>query len=212
MQMPLKSLRMFINVALLALLAMPGFSAHAKTYKWVDENGVTHYGDSIPPEYRDRANIEMNKRGVILKKNDPALSPEDRKARDAALAKQRKQDAEQKRKYTILLNTYSSVEEIDLARDRNLQLTEVIIKNIQEQKKAVQTELDARRDLATAYTQVKQPVPDGLHQDIATLEQNKQDLETAIAEKRKAVDEIRTRFDADKKRYVELTEAASASQ
>jgi len=196
---------------LLVLFGIPGFSAFAATYKWVDEHGVTHYGDSIPLEYRDRANIEMNKRGVILKKNDPALTVEERKAKEAELAKQRKQATEQKRKDTILMNTYSSVEEIDLARDRNLQQIELIIKNIQEQKKAVQADLDARRDLAEAYSQVNKPVPEGLLQDVEALEKNKQDLETAIAQKRKAADEIRARFEQDKRRYIELTQSAPAA-
>jgi len=196
---------------LLVLFGIPGFSAFAATYKWVDEHGVTHYGDSIPLEYRDRANIEMNKRGVILKKNDPALTVEERKAKEAELAKQRKQATEQKRKDTILMNTYSSVEEIDLARDRNLQQIELIIKNIQEQKKAVQADFDARRDLAEAYSQVNKPVPEGLLQDVEALEKNKQDLETAIAQKRKAADEIRARFEQDKKRYIELTQSAPAA-
>ena len=31
--------------------AKPG----GQMYKWVDENGVTHYGQTIPPEYRDQA-------------------------------------------------------------------------------------------------------------------------------------------------------------
>ena len=211
MQMRLKPLRIFRNVALLMLFVIPGFSAFAATYKWVDEHGVTHYGDSIPPEYRDRANIEMNQRGVILKKNDPALSPEERNARDAELAKQRKQETERKRKDAVLLNAYSSVEEIDLARDRNLQQVELIIKNIQEQKKAVQADLDARHDLAEAYTQVNKPVPEGLQQDVEALEKNKQDLETAIAQKRKAADEIRANFEQDKKRYIELTQSAPAT-
>ena len=211
MQMPLKPLRIFTNVALLVLLAIPGFSALAKTYKWVDEHGVTHYGDSIPPEYRDRANIELNKRGVIIKKNDATLPPEERKARETELAKQRKQETDQKRKDTILMNTYSSVEEIDLARDRNVQQTEVIIKNLQDQRKAVQADLGARRDLAESYHQINKPVPDGLQQDIENLEKTKQDLDMAIAQKRKTVDEIRARFEADKKRYIELTQAAPAA-
>jgi hypothetical protein len=193
------------------LFGIPGSSAFAATYKWVDEHGVTHYGDSIPPEYRDRANIEMNKRGVILKKNDPALTLEERKAKESELAKQRKQGMEQKRKDTILMNTYSNVEEIDLARDRNLQQIELIIKNVQEQKKAVQADLDARRDLADAYTRVNKPVPEGLNQDVEALEKNKQDLEMAIAQKRKAADEIRARFDQDKRRYIELTQSAPAA-
>ena len=122
-QMPLKLLSIFRNVALLLFFAMPGVPALAAMYKWVDENGVTHYGDSIPPEYRNRANEELNKRGVIIKKNDAALTPEQIKAKEAELAK-RKQEKETNRRDAVLLGTYSSAEEIDLARDRNLRQIE----------------------------------------------------------------------------------------
>ena len=211
MQMPLKTLRIFRNVALLLLFAMQGVPAFAVTYKWVDENGVTHYGDSIPPEYRNNANIELNKRGVILKKNDPALTVEERKAKEAELAKQRKQETEQKRKDTILMKTYSSVEEIDLARDRNLQQAERVVKDTQTRLKSVQSDLDESRKHAAAYVRENTPVPGGLQYDIETLEKNKQDLELAILQKRTDAEELRARFEEDKKHYIELIQRASAS-
>lgn len=210
MQMPLKPLRIFRNVALLLLFAMPGVPAFAVTYKWVDENGVTHYGDSIPPEYRNSANIELNKRGVILKRNDPALTPEQRKAKEAELAK-RKQEKETNRRDAILLGTYSSVEEIDLARDRNLQQAERVIINTQMQLKSVQADLDASLKHAAAYARENTPVPNLLQHDIETLEKNKQDLEVAILQKRSDAKELRARFEEDKKRYLELTQSAPAS-
>jgi len=212
MQMPLKPLRIFRNVALLLLFAMPGVPAFAVTYKWVDENGVTHYGDSIPPEYRNSANIELNQRGVILKKNDPALTVEERKAKEAELAKQRKQETEQKRKDTILMKTYSSVEEIDLARDRNLQQAERVIINTQTQLKSVQADLDTSRMHAAAYARENTQVPNLLQHDIETLEKNKQDLEVAILQKRSDAEELRARFEEDKKRYLELTQSAPAAR
>ncbi len=211
MQMPLKPLRIFRNVALLLLFAMPGVPAFAVTYKWVDENGVTHYGDSIPPEYRNRANIELNKRGVILKRNDPALTPEQRKVKEEELAK-RKQEKETNRRDAILLGTYSSVEEIDLARDRNLQQAERVIINTQTQLKSVQADLDASRKHAAAYARENTPLPNLLQHDIEILEKNKQDLEVAILQKRSDAEELRARFEEDKKRYLELTQSAPAAR
>ncbi len=208
--MPLKLLSIFRNVALLLFFAMLGVPAFAVTYKWVDENGVTHYGDSIPPEYRNRANEELNKRGVIIKKNDAALTPEQIKAKEEELAK-RKQEKETNRRDAVLLGTYSSAEEIDLARDRNLRQLERVIKDIQTQLKSVQTDLDANRKLAAAYKRENKPVPDGLQMDIETLEKTKQDLEVVIIQKRGESEELRTRFEEDKKRYIELTESAPAS-
>ncbi len=200
----------FRNVALLLFFAAAGVPALATMYKWVDENGVTHYGDSIPPEYRNRANEELNQRGVILKKNDPALTPEQIKARDEELAK-RKQLKETNRRDAVLLGTYSSAEEIDLARDRNLRDIERIIKDIQTQLKSVLTDLDANRKLVAAYKQENKPVPDGLQMDIETLEKSKQDLEVAILQKRGETEQLRARFDEDKKRYLELTQNAPAT-
>ncbi len=208
--MPLKLLSIFSNVALLLFFAMPGVPALATMYKWVDENGVTHYGDSIPPEYRNRANIELNQRGVILKKNDPALTPEQIKAKEEELAK-RKQEKERNRRDAVLLGTYSSAEEIDLARDRNLRQIEQVIKDTQTQLKSVQADLEANRKHAAAYTRENQPVPDGLKMDIETLEKTNQDLQVAIIQKRGEAEELRARFEEDKKRYIELTQSAPTS-
>ena len=35
-------------------------------YKWVDENGQIHYGDSIPPEYSDLPKQVLNEHAVTV--------------------------------------------------------------------------------------------------------------------------------------------------
>ena len=65
------------NVALIlcaiTLLASPGLAAAASpanggrtVYKWVDEQGITHYGDHIPPEYAAQEQHVMNAQGVEI--------------------------------------------------------------------------------------------------------------------------------------------------
>ena len=208
--MPLKPWYIFRNAALLLLFAIPSVTAYATMYKWVDENGVTHYGDSIPSQYINRANVELNPGGVILKKNEPALTPEQIKAKEAELAK-RKQESDTRRRDAVLLGTYTSAEEIDLARDRNLRQIEQVIKDTEIQLRLVQANLDASRKQAAAYKRENQPVPDGLKMDIETLEKSNQDLEVAIIQKRAEEKELRVRFEEDKKRYIELTQRAPAS-
>ncbi|MGH8750383.1 MAG: DUF4124 domain-containing protein [Burkholderiales bacterium] len=182
----------------------------ARTYKWVDDDGVTHYGDSIPAEYQDRANTEINSRGVTLKKNEGAATPEQRKAREEELAR-KKQEAEARRRDNLLVSSYANVEEIDLARERNLQQVNLVIRNTQARLKNVQTDLDASRKLAESYTRLEQSVPEQLQADIAAIQQNELDLENAIAQKRKEAGTIRAHFDQDKKRYIELTQDAPAA-
>jgi Domain of unknown function (DUF4124) len=209
-QMQLRLLCIIPYAALLLFSVILGAPAFAVMYKWVDENGVTHYGDTIPPEYENRPNEELNKRGVVIKKNDAALTPEQIKARDEEIAK-RKKRTEENRRDAILLGTYSSVEEIDLARDRNLGQIEKVIKDSEAQLKSVEDQLDASRKNLAAYEREKQPVPDTLRGDIEILEKNKQDLEVAIVQKRSDADDMRARFEDDKKRYIELTQPAASA-
>lgn len=199
-----------LNLAGVLLLLMPGSPAFAATYKWVDENGVTHYGDSIPPEYRDRASTEMRKDGVIIRRNSPTLTPEQRKAQEAELVK-RKEEMEEQRRDSILLKTYTSVDEIDLARDRNLQQIELSIENAKAQLKTLHGDLDASRKQAKAYTLNEQSVPEQLQADIEYLERNTQNMEVDILQKRTEAKQIRARFEEDKKRYIELTQSAPAT-
>jgi hypothetical protein len=68
------------RAALTALVIAAAFcivagTARAALYKWVDEKGVVHYTDTLPPEAVDKARTELNNQGVPLKKMDKALSP-----------------------------------------------------------------------------------------------------------------------------------------
>ena len=65
------------------LALRPTRPRRATTYKWVDDQGVVHYTDKLPPEAVNKGSVELNKQGVPIKKIEPALTPEQRRARDA---------------------------------------------------------------------------------------------------------------------------------
>ena len=44
--------------------------AHATMYKWVDTKGKVHYGDTIPPEYANQGNAQLNDNGQVERKPD----------------------------------------------------------------------------------------------------------------------------------------------
>ena len=43
-------------------------ATHGTAYKWVDENGVTHYGDYVPSEYSQREQTVLNPQGLEVQK------------------------------------------------------------------------------------------------------------------------------------------------
>ncbi|MEY4729134.1 MAG: hypothetical protein RL020_292, partial [Pseudomonadota bacterium] len=114
---------LFLTLSMAAALSASSLQA-AGLVKWVDEKGVTHYGDSIPPEYASRSTTELSKQGIILNKTDAELTPAQRKAREEQAGRdvlQKKKNIEQERRDVAIFSTYTSEKEIDVVRDRTLQ-------------------------------------------------------------------------------------------
>jgi len=91
--MRLKNTACVLCVVLTASLAFTaGAGATGRTlYKWVDEQGVTHYGDRIPPEYAAQEQHVINSQGVEINRLEAQKTAEQMAAED-----QKKQDAEQR--------------------------------------------------------------------------------------------------------------------
>jgi hypothetical protein len=113
----------FLRATLLAASACCAFSASAQLYKWTDENGKVHYSDTVPPSANDRARKEMRTDGTVKGQIERALSPEERRAAALKKAEDEKEQiakSERDRKEKALLTSYSSIEEYDRVRSRDL--------------------------------------------------------------------------------------------
>ena len=67
----------FIGLVPVAASAAPrSIDKGAVTYKWTDEQGIVHYGDSIPPQYAQKERTVLNSRGVEVRKLDAQKTPE----------------------------------------------------------------------------------------------------------------------------------------
>ena len=44
----------------------PSATAPTQTYRWVDDKGVVHYGDSVPSEYSQQERSVLNGQGVEI--------------------------------------------------------------------------------------------------------------------------------------------------
>jgi chromosome segregation ATPase len=196
-------LKLLVALAISITISLP---ASAKMYKWVDDKGTTHYGETIPPEYANKDRTELKAGRVVEKKE--VLTPEERRANEQAEAKKRVADEaalEAKRRDKALVNTYSNEKEIDLARSRNLQQIDARVNSINSQIKTANGSLQGFQKEADGFTKAGKPIPQTWQEDLkesqARLDKLKQDLEKATAEKTT----IEARYDADKARYKELT-------
>lgn len=200
----LKSNLLIATIIICATFSLP---ATAKMYKWVDDKGTTHYGETIPPEYADKDRVELNQDGRVVKKIG-VLTPEERLAKKEADNKKLAEEkiiADQKRHDVTLTNTYSNSAEIDLARKRNLQQVEARITNSKSQLKMATDNLLSLQQEADKRTKANKPVPESLQEELqqsqSQVEKLQKNLDKSLAEKAS----VEARFDADKARYKELT-------
>ena len=55
-----------LTATLLLVATSAAFGQDLRTYRWVDEDGVTHYGDRVPPEHSDKELHVLNDQGVTV--------------------------------------------------------------------------------------------------------------------------------------------------
>lgn len=196
-----------LRLVLMLSLALASQTVWATMYKWVDDKGEVHYGDTLPPQAVNGSTSELNKGGLVVKTKPAALTPEQRKAQgDAEKAKQEAEDKEkeQARHDKALLDSYTSEADIIMARDRNLQATQVLIDSTQVRIKSVQERLTGLRKQAGIFSAQKKPVPDDIAADIKSSESEIKHLQDNIQKHKEDMVAIKARFDADKTRYREL--------
>ena len=126
-------------VATVTILLLPLASLAAeqqKLYRWVDIDGVIHYGDYVPAEYADMEKHVLNEHGVTVdvlrgKQTAEQIAEENR------MAELKRQAELQRRADEALLATYLSVDEIVMHRDRRIELfqaqsrvTELYLRNM----------------------------------------------------------------------------------
>jgi hypothetical protein len=179
--------------------------AHGATYKWVDDKGVVHYSDKMPPEAIDKANVELNKQGVTIKRNDPAPTPEQKRAKAAEEERQKQLAKEREvvdRRDRALIQSYTNEDEIDLARSRALGTIEGQLQSAQAysvQLAKRRQELDERRK---AYGD--KPVPAAIDRELEGIASELAKQDAIIAEKKRETAVVVARYDADKQRWREL--------
>ena len=182
-------------------------SAQAKLYKWVDKKGKTHYGDTIPPEYAEQGNTQLDKRGQVVKKTDAALTPAQIKERDdaEARAKQEKIDQlETQRRDKALLATYTELKEIDSSLQRNLGAVDVQVQTNELRVKSAQGRLDGLKKQEAGFVQRKKPVPPDVANAIKSTAGEIAQIRASIAKLEQEKAAMRLRYAADKARFREL--------
>ena len=205
----------FLRLITVVFFCASALSAHAGVNKWVDDEGVTHYGDRVPAKYLKQRRSVLNEQGVTVrqvKSVDQQQAEETEKQKSQSLVKE-KMIVERKKQLRdrVLLDTFTTERDILISRDArvdainsHIQLTETIIKD-HERKLA---ELKKRIE---SLEKTGKDVPENMRKEIISvsrqLETNYQYVENKTAERQN----IMAGFDEDIKRFRDLKAAQKAA-
>jgi hypothetical protein len=199
--------------ALLAALAAggvqaqshPSTSSKTTTYRWVDDQGVVHYGDQVPAQYSGKDHEVLNGEGVPVGHVDGQKSPDQlaSEARDrAAIIRQKQHDA-------FLVTTYTSVKDIEALRDSRLEqlksqrtASQQYIESLHARLGALQTRAFAYRPYSTSPGARR--MPDDLAEDLVRTLNEMRTQAGALATQAEQEGKLREQFQEDIERYREL--------
>ncbi len=192
---------------LLVLLAVGSAQAASEFYCCQDPaNGRRVCGDTLPEQCRGRAYRILDSGGNIVKEVGAPLTSE-QKAELILENKRRKQleDAgrEQRRRDQALLDTYTTAEDIDLAQKKAEADVNLAIQATNERIATAQKKRKKFADEAEFYK--KKALPPELEKDLRAIDHEIRLQQELIALKQKEFDTIKAKYDADRKRYFELT-------
>jgi hypothetical protein len=205
------SIKVLLPAVLLAVLAgAAGAQAdkQKKLYRWVDKNGQVHYGDSVPAEYAEQDRDVLNRQGLPVGREEGTITPEEAAAK-AAADKAARDEQKRKLRDRVLLQTYQSVQELEVLRDNRLELVDAQL-TIQEQSlsnlRAQRAQIER---IAARYAPVNTgadapPLPDELAEDLERSSSDIQTQEANLERRRQERENIRRTFETDIERYKEL--------
>lgn len=193
---------------LLIFCLVSGAAAAQKLYRWVDENGVVHYGDSIPARYAEVERQVVNEHGItvdVLR----AKKTEEEIAEEARLEELRAEAELQRRRDQALLATYLTIGEIEMHRDRRVELfqaqarvTELYLRNLQRRMETLREEASRFRPYNDDpdAPMIDPDLADDIQTTKETIARHEENLRKYESDEQNIV----ARFDGDIDRFKEL--------
>ena len=192
-----------LAISATAIAAQP---SGGPVYKWTDDKGVVHYGDSVPSEYSQNERSLLNSQGVevghVDSANNSGLVAE--RARVAEAARLKAQHDQ------FLLSTYLSTKDIEQLRDERLGQIDGQIKASSAYIDSLGTRMNTLQERAMHFKPYSadpnaRRIPDELAEELVSVGDEARNQRRALDAKRKEQSDMRAQFEADIVRYRELT-------
>jgi hypothetical protein len=202
----MKVIRSLVSLTIATALAVPALAQQEPkpgatgpvTYKCVDDRGKIYYSDQFTPECGQTQ--ELNRQGRVVKKHETA-----KPAADGTGGA--KDSAERQRRDRALMATYTSEEEIEVARDRSLAIPLQAVKTAENRLDKANDQLFDLKSQADRLAGQQKAIPPNLLEEIDVKQKEISALEAELQQKKSYAESVRAKYEADKLRYRELKTA-----
>lgn len=197
-----------LSVAVAAILISAALGpAQAGIKCWTNSEGVRECGNVVPPEYAQQGHEEVSEQGITTKKTARAKTAEEMEAArevERQQAEIERLEREQQNKDHVLLATFTTEDDLILARDGKLRAIDTRIQHTQQIAGNLEENLKQLEAEAALQERSGQEVPESLLNQIAETQDQIGENRMFIEDRNKEKENLAQKFDADLTRYREL--------
>ncbi|MDA0820902.1 MAG: hypothetical protein O3C28_00580 [Proteobacteria bacterium] len=202
----IKLRKICLRIVVIAL-ACSGMQTQAAIKCWKNHEGVRECGNAVPPEFAQQGHQEVSEGGAKVSHTKKAKSIEEleaeRRAKQEELAAQER-SREQAVVDRVLLDTFSSEDDMILTRDGQIAHLESQVKLTEGHIEKLQASLEELVKEAADHERRGKAPPEKLVKQIGSLRDQLKDNKTFIETKKLEQTHIAEKFAADIERFREL--------
>tara|TARA_R110000868_G_scaffold179802_4_gene420210 strand:- start:61352 stop:61984 length:633 start_codon:yes stop_codon:yes gene_type:complete len=176
-------------------------------YRYVNEKGVQVIVDYLPPEAAPLGYDVITVGGQLIKRVPRQLTGKELLDKNNVLTQERMREEEQRRLDEwdkSLMLRYSSIEDIEAARERAIQSVKVRVSILKSNRSSVKSEIEREQARAADIERGSREVPQPLLEKINVLHDEIKDIEDSISARENEVETIASRFARDIDRFKTL--------
>lgn len=192
---------------LFALVALPSFVEAREMYRYVNDEGNSVVAYQVPPEQVARGYEVLNEKGVLIEVVPPSPDEEARASMDAQQRRDSAAESERQRLQKwdeSLLLRYSTVEDIEAARDRALRDLRIRVSILKGKQRSLKQQVENYQAEAADQERRGASVSESHLEAISELQSEITATERTIEDRQREIAEVEADYQQDIDRFASL--------
>lgn len=186
---------------------LPAIAVAEEFYRYTNDQGVVVVDDHVPPQHVKKGYEVVNEKGVVVRVVPRELTPEEQEVADAHKLQEERALAEQQRLKEwdeSLLMRYSTVEDIEAAKERALMDLKIRVSILKSNKRSLKQQVENYQSEAAEMERMGVEVDVARLSKIEDLQSEMATTDRAIGDRQDEIEAVSAAYDADIARFTQL--------